>query len=97
MARKRRFFSKEFKGDAVKLVKTGGKTVAQVVSDLDLVETSLRKWMKQAEVDAGKGPPDALTTVEKAELAQLRREVRTLRMERDLLKKAAAFFAKEST
>ncbi len=97
MARKRRSFTKEFKADAVKLVKAGGRSVGQVAKDLDLTETTLRSWVQQAAVDAGSGPEGALSTTEKAELAKLRQENRVLRMERDLLKKAAAFFAKEST
>jgi transposase len=70
-------------------------SISQVAKDLDLTESALRNWVKQAEIDAGRGPEGALTTEEKAELQQLRRENRTLRMERDFLKKAAAFFAKE--
>lgn len=97
MARKRRSFTKEFKADAVKLVKAGGRSVGQVAKDLDLTETTLRSWVQQAAVDAGSGPEGALSTTEKVELAKLRQENRVLRMERDLLKKAAAFFAKEST
>jgi len=71
-------------------------SVGAVARELDLTETALREWVRQAEIDAGRGQPEALTTDERAELAQLRREVRTLRMERDILKKATAFFAKES-
>lgn len=97
MSRKRRSFTKEFKADAVKLVKTSGRTVGQVAKELDLTETALRKWVQQATVDAGNGPEGVLSTIEKQELAELRRENRVLRMERDFLKKAAAFFAKEST
>ena len=98
MARKkRRQFSSEFKADTVKLVREGGRSIPQVARDLDLTETSLREWVRRAEIDAGKGPPGALTTAERAELAQLRRETKRLRMEREILKKAAAFFAKEST
>jgi transposase len=93
--RKRRFFSPEFKADAVKLVKSG-RSVPDVASELDLVETALRSWVKQAEVDAGNGPPDALTTSEREELTRLRRENKRLQMERDILKAAATFFAKES-
>ena len=63
--------------------------------DLDLTETALRHWVKQADIDEGHGPKDALTTEEKEEVRRLRREVRTLRMERDFLKKAAVFFAKD--
>jgi transposase len=69
--------------------------LAQVARDLELTETSLRNWVKQAEIDEGRGQEGALTTEERDELRRLRREVRTLEMERDFLKKAAAFFAKE--
>ena len=92
--RKRRRFTDEQKTDAVRLVRQVG-SVPQVASDLDLTETALRHWVKQAEIDKGRGPEGALTTEEKEELRRLRRENRTLKMERDFLKKAAAFFAKE--
>ena len=97
MARRaRRKFTPEFKAETVKLVRESGKTVGEVARELDLTETALRHWVQQANIDQGKGPEGALTTAEKEELTRLRREVRTLRMERDLLKKWAAFFAKES-
>ena len=80
--RKRRAFTAEFKTEAVRLARAGDRTIAQVASDLDLTESALRNWVKQAEVDAGQGPPDALTTAEKAELAELRRENKRLRMGR---------------
>jgi transposase len=67
-----------------------------VAKDLDLTETALRAWVQRAEVDAGNGPPDALTSVEREELTKLRREVKRLQMEREILKAAATFFAKES-
>ena len=94
--RRRRTFTAEFKSEAVRLAKAGDRSIPQVAIDLDLSETALRKWVTQAEVDAGHGSPDALTTAEKAELAELRRENKRLRMERDILKAAATFFAKES-
>jgi len=94
--RKRRAFTKEFKAGAVQLVRESGKSVPTVARDLDLTETALRSWVRQAEIDAGGGPSGALTTGEREELGQLRRENRTLRMERDILKKATAFFAKEN-
>jgi transposase-like protein len=94
--RKRRAFTPEFKADAVKLVLAGGRTVGQVAQDLDLTETALRAWVRQAEVDAVQGTPDALTTDERRELARLRRENKQLRTEREILKAAATFFAKES-
>ena len=93
--RQRRSFTPEFKAEAVKVVQQGGKSVAMVARELDLTATALRGWVHQAEVDAGRGRDGALTSDERAELVQLRREVRTLRMERDILKKATAFFAKE--
>src|SRR2546425_11826855 len=93
--RKRRAFTNEFKAEAVRLVRESGKSVPTVARELDLTETALRSWVRQAEIDAGRGPAGALTTDERAELAGLRREVRTLRLERDILKKATAFYAKE--
>ena len=95
--RQRRRFSDEYKAETVKLVLSGRKTAGQVARDLDLTETAVRAWVKQAQVNAGKGPAGALTTAEKEELAKLRKEVRELRMEREILKKAAAFFAKENS
>ncbi len=95
MGKKRRSFSKDFKLEAVKLIKEGGLSVARAAKDLGVYETSLRRWLKQYEVDQGNSPAGALTTAEKEELRRLRREVRTLRMEREVLKKATVFFAKE--
>ena len=92
--RKRRKFSAEQKADAVRLVRDVG-SIAQVARDLDLTETSLRNWVRQADIDQGDGPESSLTTAEKEEIRRLRREVRTLKMERDFLKKAAAFFARD--
>jgi transposase len=92
--RQRRSFSDEFKAEVVKKVVSSGKTAGQVARDLDLTETAVRHWLKQAQIDRGKGPLGALTTAEKEELAQLRKEVRELREDREILKKAAAFFAK---
>jgi len=94
--RKRRQFTPEFKAEAVRLAQVGDRSIGQVAIDLDLTETALREWVRRAEVDAGKGPPGALTTTEREELSRLRREVKRLQMERDILKAAATFFAKES-
>ena len=94
--RKRRAFTTEFKAQAVRVVQESGKPIGTVARELDLTETALRSWVRQTEIDAGRATAGALTTDERAELGQLRREVRTLRMERDILKKATAFFAKES-
>jgi len=93
----RRHFTREYKAEVVGLFRTSGKTAGQLSRDLDLTENSVRAWIRQAEIDSGRGPAGALTTTEREELAALKREVKTLRMERDILKKATAFFAKEST
>jgi transposase len=93
--RARRSFTAEFKAGAVRLVLDEGKSVAQVARDLDLTSTALGHWVSQARADRSMGKT-GLTTEERAELAQLRKENRQLRMEREILKKAAAFFAKEN-
>ncbi len=95
--RKRRGFSEEQKTAAVEHVLRSGKTVYQAARDLDLTETALRRWVEQAEVDAGRGRSGELTSDEREELSRLRRENRRLQLERDFLKKAAAFFATESS
>ena len=88
-------YAKEFKADAVKLARSSQLPMSRVARDLGVHETVLRTWVRQADVDEGGGPATAMTTEEKAELARLRREVKVLREEREILKKAAAFFAKE--
>jgi transposase len=93
--RKRRNFTPEFKAEAVRLTRVGDRTIAQVAVDLDLTETALREWVKRADADEGKGSPETLTTAEREELTRLRRENKRLQMERDILKAAATFFAKE--
>lgn len=93
--RKRRNFTPEFKAGAIRLVLERGKTAAEVGRDLDVHQSVVGSWVKQAKIDAGKGPLGALTTAEREELSRLRKENRELRMERELLKKWAAFFAKE--
>ena len=95
MGKKRRSFSKEFKLEAVKLVKTGGLSVSAAAQDLGICETSLRRWVHQYEVDHGGGTEGAMTSPEKEELRRLRRDNRRLRMEREILKKATAFFARQ--
>ena len=91
--RTRRSFTDDYKAGAVRLVLDGGQTVAAAARDLGLTESSLRNWVEQARADRTKGR-SRLTTEERAELASLRKDNRELRMERDILKKAAAFFAK---
>jgi transposase len=93
--RRRRSFTPEFKAQTVDLVRTSGKPLAEVCRDLDLTETAVRRWVAQAEIDAGRR--EGLNTAEREELTQLRKEVRVLRQERDILAKATAFFAKETT
>jgi transposase len=88
--RPRRSFTEEFKAGAIRLVLDEGKAIPQVARDLDLTESSVRNWVERARADRGKGKPGVLTTAEKEELATLRKEVRQLRLERDILKKAAA-------
>jgi len=94
--RARRSFSDEFKAGAVALVLKEGKSITRVARELDLTQSSLGKWVEQARADAGKSTRGTLTTEEKEELARLRKEVRELRLEREILKKAAVFFAKEN-
>ena len=93
---KRRQHTEEFRAGAVRLVLEEGRPVRQVASDLDIHPSLLHHWIRQAKVDAGKGPKGALTTAEREELSDLRKKVRILEMERALLKKAAAFFAREN-
>jgi transposase len=94
--RKRRAFTREYKQQVVEVIRSGGRSAGAVAKDLDLSETAVRRWMNQTEVDAGRGGTGALTTAEREELVRLRRENRTLAMEREILRKAAAFFAKEN-
>jgi len=94
--RARRVFSEDFRAGAVRLVLEEGKSAGAVARDLDLTESALRAWVARAQADRTKGKSGGLTTVEREELARLRKENRQLRLERDILKKAAAFFAKEN-
>ena len=93
--RKRRAFTDEFKARTVRLVGESGKSIGVVAQELDLTESAVRAWVRQTAIDGGQGATGSLTTAEREELARLRKEVRELRMERDVLKKAAAFFAKD--
>jgi transposase len=92
--RARRRFDDDFKAQAVRLVLDEGSSVGAVARDLDLTETALREWVRRARADRTKGRT-GLTTAEREELARLRKENRQLRLEREILKNAAAFFAKE--
>ena len=92
--RPRRSFTAEFKADILERCRRGDRTIGQVGKDFDLTETAVREWVRQAEVDAGERP--GLTSAERDELAQLRRENRRLRDDVEVLKRATAFFAKET-
>lgn len=94
MPRTRPPYPPQFRAEAVKLVQTSGKSLKEISTDLGVSVESLRNWVKQAEIDEGQR--DGLTTAERDELRRLRRENRILREEREILKKAAAFFAKET-
>ena len=94
--RTRRNFSDDFKAGAVALVLNEGKSITQVSKDLYLSASSVGQWVEQARANAGKSSRGTLPTDEKEELARLRKEVRELRLEREILKKATVFFAKEN-
>jgi len=92
----RRKHSDEFKKGAVGLVLDGGKSVIEVARAVGLAESILFEWVRRAKIERAKGAPAGLSDDERAELARLRKENVDLRMERELLKKWAAFFAKEN-
>ena len=96
--RKRRRFTDEFKADTVRLCRAGDRSIGQVAKDLDLGETAVRSWIALAEKNGSPEPAPAqiLTAAERSELAELRKRVKRLEMEREILKKATAFFAKEN-
>ena len=89
--RRRRAFTDSFKAEVVELCRKGERSIAEVARELDLTETAVRRWVHQAEIDAGQRP--GLTSSEHEELVRLRKENRVLREERDILKRATAFFA----
>jgi transposase len=91
--RHRRKFTDEFKAETVRLIRESGRTVGSVSKELSLTETAVRNWVKQAEAS---GSADELQPDEQAELRRLRKENQELRMEKEILRKATAFFAKES-
>jgi transposase len=92
--RPRRSFSDEYKAEVVDLWRTSDKTITEVAGDLGLTVSAVRRWVAQADIDAGRRP--GMTSEEHAELVQLRKENRVLREERDILKRATVFFAKET-
>lgn len=95
MPRGRSPYPREFRAEAVQLARSGQQSIAKTARDLGVSYDGLRNWMKQADLDEGVRS-DGLTTAEREELSRLRREVRVLKQEREILVKAAAFFAKET-
>lgn len=95
MPRTRPPYPPEFRAEAVLLVRSGARSIVEVAHDLGIAEQTLHHWLRQADLDAGRRH-DGLTTAERDELSRLRRENRILRQERDILKKAAAYFARET-
>ena len=93
--RPRRSFTREFKAEIVELCQRGERSVGQVAKDFDLTETAVREWVRQADLDAGVRS-DGLTSAEREELTRLRRENRRLAEDVEILKRATAFFAKET-
>jgi len=92
--RRRRAFTAAYKAEVVEFCRRGERSIPEVARDLDLTETAVRRWVQQAEIDAGQRP--GLTSSEQEELARLRKENRLLREERDILRRATAFFARET-
>jgi transposase len=92
--RQRRTFTVEYKSEVVALYRTTDKSVAEIAKELDLTASAVQRWVTQSEVNGGQR--EGLTTTEREELAYLRKENRILREERDILKRATAFFAKET-
>ena len=86
-----------FRAEAVELAQTSEKSIPQIARELGIRDQALRDWVKQSAIDAGQGRPGELTTEEREEPRRLRRENPVLRQERAMLKKAAAFFAKETS
>lgn len=95
--RKRRKFTPEQRGHAVRILRESGKSAREVAADLDVPASSLSRWARQADVDRQQDPDGPLTTEERAELVRLRRQNRVLEQERAFLKKAASFFARENS
>jgi transposase len=93
--RRRREFSKEFKHDAVELVRTSGRPIAQVAQELGIYDSTLGNWVRQAQIDDGER--QGLTSDERKRLAELEQENARLRMERDLLKRTVAFWVTEQS
>ena len=87
-------FPPEFKGDVVAVARRGDLSINEVAADFDISPESVRRWMRQADIDDG--VRDGLTTAEQTELVQLRRKTRRLEMENEILRRAAAYFARDA-
>ncbi len=96
MPRTHRPYPAEFRAEAVRLARGSEKSIPVLAADLGVSSEALRHWLRQADADAGRAQPGELTTDEREELRRLRREVKVLQQEREILRKAAAFFAKET-
>ena len=96
MPRTHRPYPPEFRAEAVRLARGSEKSLPALAADLGVSSEALRHWLRQADADAGRGQPGDLTTDERDELRRLRREVKTLQQEREILRKAAAYFARET-
>ncbi len=97
MPRTHRPYPPEFRAEAVRLARGSDRSIPALAADLRVSSEALRHWLRQDDADAGGSQPGALTTDEREELRRLRREVKVLQQEREILKKAAAFFAKETS
>ncbi|NJK30759.1 MAG: transposase [Acaryochloris sp. RU_4_1] len=92
-----RIFTDEQKAEAVRIVNQSGKPISQVAKAMGFTESTLRKWVKQAQIDCQTEPQGQLTSTERKDLNELRRNLKRIQRSRDFLKKAAPFFAKESS
>jgi transposase len=93
----RRIYTDEQKAEAVRIVTQSGKAIHKVAQEMGLTESALRNWVKQAQINQQPDPQGKLTTAERKELNELRRELKRVQMERDFLKKVSTFFAKENS
>ena len=89
-------YPSELKAEAVRLAKGSDKSIPALAGDLGVSSEALRDWLRRADADAGRGQPGDLTTDQREELHRLRREVKILRQEREILREAAAYFAQEA-
>ena len=96
MPRTHRPYPPEFRAEAVRLARSSEKAIPALAADLGVSSEALRHWLRRADAEEGRGQPGELTTDEREELRRLRREVKTLQQEREILRKAAAYFAKET-